>query len=150
MGCFRLGGGGRRSIESRELFMRALAAGLCMTLALGVVLTRQATNLAGDKEKPKYTIKKVMQLAHSKDGILKKVLDGEATEKEKESLAEMYAALCQCLPPRGEAAEWKKITQKAVAAAQAAVKGDAEAPALLKAATHCAVCHKQFKKLPKT
>jgi hypothetical protein len=125
---------------------RFVGVGLCGLLAL--VLVAGGGYGAAEKDKAekklKYTIKKVMKLAH-KDGLLKKVIDGKASAEDKEKLAKLYVALSQNEPPAGDAEEWKQTTRKMVAAARAAAKGDDNAPELLQAAVNCKICHGKFK-----
>jgi hypothetical protein len=122
--------------------MRFVAAGLCTALVL-VLLA--GSPQAGEKEKPRYTIKQVMKLAHDKDGVLEKVLSGKATDEQKKQLTELYVALAQNAPPRGDKEDWGEATKRVVAAARAAAAGDPDAPKLLRAATNCRVCHVRFK-----
>jgi hypothetical protein len=102
-------------------------------LTLGLV----SLSLAAD-EKPKYTIKEVMKEA-MKGGLCKKVATGKASKEEKDKLLEMFTALTQNKPPKGEADSWKTKTDALVSAA----KGD-DGKALGKAAM-CATCHEVHK-----
>ena len=95
-------------------------------------------------EKPKYTIKQVMQQAHRK-GLLKEVLSGSADEGKKKELLAMYVALSQNKPPSGSAEDWKKRTGAIVAAAKAVAAGKDEATKRLAKATNCKACHDEHK-----
>lgn len=83
---------------------------------------------------PKYTIKEVMAKAH-KEGLLKKVTGGTATDAEKKQLCELYEALAANKPPKGGEDAWKTKTDAIVAACK---KGD---NAALARATNCMACH---------
>jgi hypothetical protein len=108
------------------------------TLALGALAADDA-----DADKPKYSIKDVMKEAHKGDAaLLKKVAAGDASAEEKKQLLELYQALAKNEPPKGDAASWKEKTDALVAAT---VKGDADAPKKLKAASNCGACHKVHK-----
>jgi hypothetical protein len=115
--------------------------GASLLVAVGMVLTL-GNNQAG--EKPKYTIKQVMKEAH-KDGLMKKVADGKASDEDKKHLAELYKSLSQNTPPKGPGEEWKKRTVALVEAADKAVKGDQAAAASLPKLANCMTCHKLFK-----
>jgi hypothetical protein len=125
--------------------MRLVAAGLCTVVAFILVVGR-GTSQDKDKEKPKFTIKEVMKAAHDKEGLLGKVLKGEASAEEKTKLVELYVALCQNTPPQGEDTAWKERCLKIVVAARGIAKGDDQAPRQLQAVTNCRTCHTAFKK----
>jgi len=98
--------------------------------------------LSDDDEK--LTIKKIMKLAH-KDGLLKKVATGKATDPEIAELHKFYLAMPDLTPPKGDEKSWKDKTAALIEASQAAVDKDPKASALLKSATDCAACHKVHK-----
>jgi len=92
-------------------------------------------------EKPKYTIKEVMKMAHGKDGLRNKVVDGTATKEEKEKLLELYTALSQNKPPKGDEKDWQERTGKLVKAAKDVVAGKAEGIKGLPQPADCMACH---------
>ena len=92
-------------------------------------------------KKPKHTIKAVMQTVH-KGGLLKKVLDGRASPKEKLALLDHHISLLENKPPRGDLDSWNKLAGKATLASAKVVVGRKGAPAELKNATNCVACHK--------
>ncbi len=76
-----------------------LCAAIVGTLmAGGAVVWAQA----GDAKAPKYTIKEVMTKAH-KDGLMKKVVEGQASPEEKAELLDLYLSLVEQDPPKGDA-----------------------------------------------
>jgi hypothetical protein len=119
--------------------MKVLAA---MLMVLAAMVLTLGNNQAG--EKPKYTIKEVMKVAH-KGGLMKKVADGKASADEKTELVALYKALSQDKPPKGELDAWKKKTGPLLEAATKAAKGDQAAAATLPKLAACAACHKEFK-----
>ncbi|MEX2176916.1 MAG: hypothetical protein WD872_21290, partial [Pirellulaceae bacterium] len=86
-----------------------LVAGL--VVAVGWVAVSVATN--AEDAKPKHTIKDVMKLAH-KGGLMKKVVEGKASDEEKTKLVELYVALAGNKPPKGDEAAWKEKTDAVV------------------------------------
>jgi hypothetical protein len=94
---------------------------------------------ANAQDTPKYTVKQVMQKAMKKGGLVDKVKGGTATEGEKKDLVDMFTAMHEAMPKKGDPDNWKKMTDALVAAAKS---GDAKA---LGVAANCAVCHKEFK-----
>ena len=115
-----------------------------LRLAVGTVLVLGIAVLAQAQAKPKYTILEVMLTAH-KDGLLKKVTDGKASDAEKKQLVDFYVALGQNKPPKGDPAEWRKRCDELLKLAKACAAGDQDAPAALAKAANCAACHKVFK-----
>ncbi len=115
---------------------KTLLTGFVVAVAAGLV-TWEVTR-AGE-EKPKYTIKDVMQKAH-KGGLMKKVADGKASKEEKEELLAMYTALTMNKPPMGGEKSWKEKTTALVDAAKAAAKDDQAVAGVSKAA-NCMGCH---------
>ncbi len=105
--------------------------------------------LAAD-EKPKYTIKEIMQKAHN-DGLLNKVKDGKANKTEKEKLLELYTELGKNRPPRGDEKAWKQKCDAIVAATRemAFAKNELTAKAgydKLEMAVNCQACHGQHRR----
>jgi hypothetical protein len=126
--------------------MKPLFAGMVAMLAL--VLTLGATG-AGDKdkkdEKPKYKTSEVMKKA-MKNGLAKKVADGNATAAERKQLIDMFVAMHQNIPPKGDRTAWEKITQSLVDAAKAVDDGkDEKAGRSLAKLLNCKACHGTFK-----
>ena len=120
--------------------MKLFAASLLTVMGIVLIL---GDNQAG--EKAKYTIKEVMKEAH-KDKLLNKVAAGNASEADKKHLAELYKALSQNTPPKGDAEGWKTKTIALVKAADLAVMGDEKAAKSLPKLANCANCHKEYKK----
>jgi hypothetical protein len=123
----------------------ACAAGL---LALALMLGAGSAGEKGAKA-PKYTIKDVMKKAHDEGGLLEKVGEGTASAKEKAQLLELYVALHDNAPPKGDKAKWAKATQAMVDAAKAVAdskddKDQAPIKALVKL-VNCKNCHTEFK-----
>ncbi len=100
---------------------------------------------ADDAEtKPKHTIKEVMKTAH-KDGLLKKIMSGDASQEDKLVLLDNYISLVESEPPKGDMESWQILSGKAALAAAKMAVGREGAAAELKAATNCAACHKVHK-----
>lgn len=121
---------------------RVLVAAVIAASVLSALALAQDTD---EKKKPKHTIKQVMAKALKGNKLNKKVLSGEATDKEKLELLDMYVSLVENKAPVGDDASWQKFAgQAALAAAKVAV-GREEGIAELKVATNCAKCHKAHK-----
>lgn len=109
-----------------------------LIMAAGLLSAGLSLAVAADDEE--VTIKVVMEEAH-KSGLQKKVANGQASDEEKAKLLVLYQALAGNQPPQGDADSWQTRTAALVAAAQAAVNGDADAGAKLQAAADCKGCH---------
>src|SRR5882724_3056408 len=106
--------------------MKMLLAGMVAVFSLAIFL---GADQAGEKDKkaePKFKIKEVMAKAHAEGGLLEKVTDGTATAKEKKELVELYVALHDNIPPKGDQSKWAKVTQALVDAAKAVDDGKDE------------------------
>lgn len=116
-------------------------------LVVGVLVAISGSAFVlGEDDKPKYTIKEVMQEAH-KGGLLKKVLGSDPSQADRDKLVEFYTALAASKPPKGDEKEWKEKTSTLVTAAKALAKDakDKKAVDTLKKATNCKACHEGFK-----
>ena len=91
-------------------------------------------NAAAD---PKWNIKEVMKAAQGKDALLSKVKGGKATDEEKKMLVEVYTALCQNTPKKGDKDAWEKRCKEMIKEAEEAVKGKSA----FKVASDCKGCH---------
>lgn len=107
----------------------------CSLVALSVALV---LGISDAGEKSKFTNKEVMAKA-MKGGLCAKVASGKASDAEKAQLVELFTALHQNTPKKGDADVWKKKTDALLAAAKS---GDGAA---LKAAANCKACHDEFK-----
>lgn len=118
--------------------MRSLVV---LSVVIGIGL---AVSFASAEDKPEYTIKQVMKMAH-KDGLLKKVASGNGTKADAEKLLKLYQALAANKPKKGEAESWKEKNEAIVAAAKGVVEGKEGAAQALTKATNCGACHKVHK-----
>lgn len=115
----------------RKLFVAACVLGLLTAVVVGV-----------QAEAAKISIKNVMKTC-MKGGLLKKVIDGNATDAEKAKLVEQFEALTADKPPKGDEASWKDKTAALLAGAQDAAAG--KGVDKLKAASNCKACHSVHK-----
>lgn len=99
------------------------------------------------KAKPMHTVKEVMAvtMAPKGDKLNKKVLSGEASDKEKLQLLDLFITLGENEAPHGDQASWAKFTNSAAIAAAKVAVGREGAIAELKAATNCKKCHDAHK-----
>lgn len=121
--------------RSRTVFLMIVS--LAVSGMMGIAMAQD------EAAKPPHSIKEVMKKAH-KDGLLKKVLNEEASQDEKLQLLDLYISMYESKPPKGDMESWHKM---AGASAMAAAKVAAGRDALpeLKKATACAGCHKAHK-----
>lgn len=117
---------------------------LALTIVTAPIASLAFADDDSDKPKTKYTIKEVMKNAH-KDGLLKKVAGGDATQEEKVMLLDNYIALVENTPEKGDANSWQKLSGSAALAAAKVVVGRDGAVEELKVATNCKACHSVHK-----
>jgi hypothetical protein len=105
---------------------------------------------AGEKDRvePELTINQIMVQAHltpmnrgTRNNLDSKVIDGKATDEEKQQLLDLYQRLSRARPPKGDLNEWKKRTGDMVAAVKAVIKGEEKAAERLAKARDCKACH---------
>jgi hypothetical protein len=112
---------------------------VCLTMLVACVV------LAQDPA-PELSIKEIMARAHKPPAnLLRKVAQGKASAEETKQLLELYKALAQNEPPKGDAQAWADRTSLLVSAAQAAVDGEADAGQKLTKVTNCMACHSAHK-----
>jgi hypothetical protein len=118
-------------------------AALLLGLVVGLALVRA-------DETPKYTTKQVMDLAHKDNketgelalySKLKKSTDPDEQKKIGAQLVELYTAMGQNKPPKGDADDWKKRSDAVVAAAKDVADGKDGGIDALKKANDCMGCH---------
>ena len=117
----------------------------CLALSF-ISIPCLSTVFAEDEEKPKskYTIKEVMKNVN-KDGLLKKVVAGDATQEDKVKLLDNYIALVETKPEKGDNASWQRLAGGAALAAAKVVVGRDGAIEELKVASNCKACHSVHK-----
>ena len=120
-----------------------------IALSLGLAALFLAAGIAGAADdKPKYTTKEVMKLAHgAKEKLLHKVTEGKASDEEKKKLLELYEEMGKNKPKpgKGDAETWKKMNDAIITAAKGVVEGKEGSAEALKKATKCGDCHQVFK-----
>jgi hypothetical protein len=127
--------------NQRETAMRRLmGAVLILAIGMGSVAVATATK---PTPAPK-TVKEVMKIAH-KDGLLKKVTDGDASDEEKKQLLDLYIDMLEGEPAKGEKSAWLMAAGATVVSAAKVVTGREGAVEELKKTTDCKACHSVFK-----
>ncbi len=133
---------------------RVVALALCATLgwctwansdaAVTEVEEGKIGTEAAEKVKSDYTIKEIMKIA-GKGGLNKKVASGEATDADKKQLLNLYIAMFEAKPPRGEEGSWMELAGGATLAAAKVAVGREGAEKELAAAFNCKACHANHK-----
>jgi len=115
---------------------------------IGIALLCAAVcTLVAAAEESKYTNKQIMKLAHggNQNSLLNRVRSGRASAEDKAKLVELYEAMAENKPKKGDAEGFAKLTQNLVEAAKAAQKGERNAGQLLAKASNCKACHDRYK-----
>ena len=123
---------------------------LLTVVALSLTYTAVVRAQGAAEAKPKYTIKEVMKQSHTppKQGekpLVQLVLAGDATPEQKQKLLDLYISLAENEPPKGDKEAWAKKTAPVILGAAMIVVGRENGADVLKKATVCASCHKDFK-----
>lgn len=129
-------------MRSNPWFRVSIVGVSCLALVVGAMMLPLAQ--AAEETKPKHTIKDVMKLGH-KDGLLKKILKGDASEDDKKKLLDLYISMVESKPSRGDINSWHNLAGKATVAAAKVVVGREGAEKELEAATNCKACHSVHK-----
>jgi hypothetical protein len=94
-------------------------------------------------------IKVAMKYAHKapqgQKKLNEKIIEGTATDAEITKALELYKAMADTKPPRGDQAAFKEKVAKVVAATQELVDKKSEGVAHYKEAINCKACHSDFK-----
>lgn len=117
---------------------------LIASLAMFFAVPSMVNLSAQDDDEPKYTMKQVMTEG-MKGGLVKKVINGDASDEEMEKFVEMSKTLAKYEPKKGDADDWKKRVETIQKALKGIADGDDDAAEALKKATNCADCHKAHK-----
>jgi hypothetical protein len=113
---------------------------LAAAIAAGMLLMGSTQAEDKKEESPKIPIKTVMKEAMA-GGLAKKAAEGKATAEEVKKLADLFTALHDAKPPKGEAASWAMKTEALVKAIKGVAEGNKEAQMALGKAMNCAACH---------
>lgn len=128
-------------MRNTRIIVSALA-----TFCVAVFTATSLFDVQAADNKPKYSMEEIMKQGMKGDtSILKKVVDGVATDAEKKQLVEYCKALTKLEPSKGDAESWKKKTAALLAAAEKVAGGDKAAVAALKETSNCKACHSVHK-----
>ena len=90
------------------------------------------------------SVKEVMKIAH-KDGLLKKVQGGSASDEEKKQLLDLYVDMAGGEPKKGDKAEFVAMSNALVASAAKVLLGKEGAMDDLKKTSDCMACHSKHR-----
>ena len=112
--------------------------------ALAVIATSIA--LAADETNP---IKDAMKFAHKapqgEKKLSDKIIDGTAPEADVKKTLDLYKAMVDTKPPKGEQADYKAKVEKLIVATQEVVDKKPDALLHYKDAVNCKACHSEHK-----
>ena len=125
----------------------------CASLLIGLLL---ANSFSAADEPPAaeklLTINQIMVRAHlrpqnraTRNNLDRKVIDGKATDAEKQELLELYRQLTKLTPPKGDAKAFRKDAQALVDAVQSLIDGEEGGKEMLIKATDCKGCHAKYR-----
>jgi len=117
-------------------------------LLTAVVFTTLTASLALAADEPN-PIKDSMKYSHKapkgEKKINEKIIEGAATDAEIAKTLELYKAIGDTKPPKGDAADFKAKVAKLVAATEEVVAKKPDAAMHYKEAVNCKACHGEHK-----
>jgi hypothetical protein len=115
------------------------------------VIAAVATSIAFAVEQTN-PIKDAMKFAHKapqgEKKLSDKIIDGSAPEADVKKTLDLYKAMVDTKPPKGEQAAFKEKVQKLIAATEDVVEKKPDAAAHYKEAVNCKACHSEHKSAP--
>jgi hypothetical protein len=94
-------------------------------------------------------IKQAMKFAHKapkgEKKLSDKIIDGTADEADVKKALDLYKAMADVKPPKGDQADFKAKVEKLVAATEEVVAKKPDAAAHYKEAVNCKACHSEHK-----
>lgn len=97
-------------------------------------------------------IKDAMEFAHKapqgEKKLNEKVIDGTASEADVKKSLDLYKAMLDTKPPKGDQAGFKVKVEKLITATQEVVEKKPDAIAHYKDAVNCKACHSEYKSQP--
>jgi len=104
---------------------------------------------AADHDNP---IKKAMNFAHKapkgEQKLSEKIVEGTAEEADIKKALELYKAMADAKPPKGDPSAFKDKTNKLVLATEEVLTKKPDAAEHYKLAVDCKGCHSDFRKMP--
>jgi hypothetical protein len=97
-------------------------------------------------------IKDAMKFAHKapqgEKKLSDKIIDGSAPEADVKKTLDLYKAMVDTKPPKGDEAAFKQKMQKLIVATEEVVEKKPDAAAHYKEAVNCKACHSEHKSAP--
>ncbi|HSI11898.1 MAG TPA: hypothetical protein VK961_07630 [Chthoniobacter sp.] len=105
--------------------------------------------IAAEESNP---IKEAMKFAHKapqgEKKLNEKIVDGTAPEADVKKTLDLYKAMVDTKPPKGDQAGFKAKVEKLIAATEEVVEKKPDAIAHYKDAVNCKACHSEYKSAP--
>ena len=122
---------------------------LRLLLTSTLTLATLSFAFAADDDNP---IKQAMQFAHKapkgEKKLNEKIVEGAASDADIKKALELYKAMADTKPPKGDAAAFKEKVTKLIAATEEVVAKKPDGAEHYKAAVDCKACHSEHRKMP--
>jgi hypothetical protein len=96
-------------------------------------------------------IEAAMKFAHKapkgEKKLSDKIIDGTADEADVKKALDLYKAMADVKPPKGDQADFKERTEKLIAATEEVIAKKPDAAAHYKEAVNCKACHSEHKEM---
>jgi cytochrome c556 len=121
--------------------------------AVTIVVTCAVVPLVFAAQEDNNPIKEAMNFAHKapkgEKKLNEKIADGTAAEADIKKALELYKAMADTKPPKGDPAAFKERTDKLVTATQEVLAKNPSGVAHYKTAVDCKACHTDFRVMRK-
>jgi cytochrome c556 len=118
-------------------------------LVTPIVVAAVTFAFAADDDNP---IKQAMNFAHKaprgEKKLNEKIADGSAPEADIQKALDLYKAMADTKPPKGDAAAFKEKTNKLIAATEEVIAKNPDGIEHYKSAVDCKACHSEHRKMP--
>lgn len=118
---------------------------LCIISALTITMLASSFALAEEDNAIQVAMKFAHKAPKGEKKLNEKIIEGTADEADVKKSIELYKAMVDTKPSKGEAADFKARTAKLIAATEEVVARKPDAVAHYKEAVNCKACHNEHK-----
>ena len=116
-----------------------------IALAIGITALATFAVHAADDGPIKKAMQKVHKAPKTEKKLSEKIVEGTATDEEKETALALYKAMADSKAPKGDDAAFKAKVAKLISATEELVAKKPDAVAHYKEAVNCKACHSEHK-----
>ncbi len=114
-------------------------------VAVSVLCVGTGVAAENESEPIRVAMKYVHKAPKGEKKVSDRIIDGTASDEELKKTLELYKAMVDAKPPRGEQSAHKERVIKLISATEDVIGKKDGAPAAYKAAANCKACHSEHK-----